>query len=138
MNPKSIKCRSNMGWYIRCCFLNNNTKYCCCLIGGNSIIQKYKIRQRIIYRPMYSGCPIYCFLKGKPNCIWLRERVRHTLAKRWRACSIIMEIVIKMKHTTATAHVGVVSKVITSLPLFEPAICICLFFPGEKVSLFRN
>ena len=47
----------------------------------------------------------------------------NTLAKRWSKCSIKMDINIKTKTTVATAHVGVVSSVISELVVStSPAI----------------
>lgn len=49
---------------------------------------------------------ILCMVKGH-----LCKRNRKNNSKRWSNCSIRMEISINTKHTVATTHVGVASKV---------------------------
>lgn len=53
----------------------------------------------------------------------------HTFPMRWMMYSMTIETATRTKQTTATAHVGVSSKDLPSLP---PAIYIFRFSPSKK------
>lgn len=63
---------------------------------------------------------------------------RHTFAKRWRPCSIRIEIRIRMKQTVATAHVGVVSRLASPAVVASSSAILSLPLPCVHSELYKD